>query len=440
MKKYIAIAVITVIFMSLSAQVLNKSKLDELFRLIDIHDKGMGSVSIFAEGVEIYSNSIGFYDLKAGKKINNQTKFRIGSITKTFTAVTILQLVDEGKLTLDTKLSKFYPDLPNADEITIKHMLKHQSGLFNYTAHPTFLTEATKPRKNAELLKIIKDNPTVFAPGTAEDYSNSNYLLLTLIAERLDKKSYAKIIESRFIKPLKLKNTYYASKLNTKKNEAMSYFKITEWNVMPYTHVSWLSGAGWIVSTPHDVNVLYHHLFTENLVSAELLSEMLTIEHNFGMGIFPMPFPEKTVFGHTGGIDGYQAMACYFPEEEIAITYTSNGVDYPRNDIVLGVINILFEKDYDLPVFKETTALPAEVLEQYLGNYTSKQLPLALRVFIHNDTLMAQGTGQSAFPLEYAEEHTFIFQAGGIKLVFYPETKEMILFQGGMEFKFTAEM
>ena len=436
MKRYFVIVILLTAFLSLSAQVLNKSKLNELFRLIDTHEKGMGSVSIFAEGVEIYSNSFGFYDIKAKKHIDSQTKFRIGSITKTFTAITILQLVAEGKLSLDTKLSKYFPDLPNADEITIKHLLKHQSGLFNYTAHPSFATELAKPKKNAELLKIIKENSPTFTSGESEEYSNSNYFLLTLIAEKLDKKSYAKIIESRFIKPLKLKNTYYATKINTKNNEALSYMMLTEWSSFPHTDVSWLNGAGGIISTPHDVNALYYHLFNENLVSDEFFPQMLTVDYNMGMGIFPIPFYDKTAFGHTGGIDGFQAVVGYFPGEEISVAYTTNGVIFPQNDILIAILSILFEKEYDLPVFKESITLSSGVLEQYLGNYTSDDLPLAIKVFIENDRLMAQATGQIAFPLENVDEHVFIFQAGGIKLVFTPENKEMTLHQGGMLFKY----
>src|SRR5690606_39134339 len=128
------------------AQAPNIKLLDSLFPHIEANDKNMGSDSVYKDSKEIYRKSIGFASIEQNAKANAETKYRIGSISKTFTAAIIMQLADQGRLTLDTRLEKFFPRIPNAEKITIGHLLRHESGLFNFTASPDYLRWMVNPK------------------------------------------------------------------------------------------------------------------------------------------------------------------------------------------------------------------------------------------------------------------------------------------------------
>lgn len=177
MKKLLVFGFFIFFGTSLTAQNFNRAKMDSLFSLIEENQEGMGSVSIFKDGEEEYQNSIGFAAIENKIEANQNTKYRIGSISKTFTAVLIMQLMEEGKLGLDTKLAEFYPEIPNASEIIIQQLLKHQSGLYNFTNDPAYLEYMESPKTKTELLEIFKEDDTVFEPGAKSEYSNTNYLL-----------------------------------------------------------------------------------------------------------------------------------------------------------------------------------------------------------------------------------------------------------------------
>src|SRR5690606_31512331 len=136
MKKISLFALFVLIVQVSHAQTPNIKLLDSLFQYIEANDKNMGSVSVYKDGKEIYQKTIGYASISDQVKANAKTKYRIGSVSKTFTAAIIMQLVDQGKLTLDTRLKQFFPQIPNAEKITIEHLLRHESGLFNFTAPP----------------------------------------------------------------------------------------------------------------------------------------------------------------------------------------------------------------------------------------------------------------------------------------------------------------
>ncbi|HSH53304.1 MAG TPA: serine hydrolase domain-containing protein, partial [Bacteroidales bacterium] len=240
------------LFVSLNtmAQHFDQSRMDSLFSIIENNDKGMGSISIVKDGKEVYQNTIGFLNIEKQIPINKDTKFRIGSISKTFTATIIMKLVEHDKLSLDTKLAKFFPKITNAEKITIKHLLKHRSGIYNFTSASDYLSWMEQPITKEELVKKIVANGIVFEPGEKTKYSNANYVLLSFIAEDVTGKNFSKILEEFITQPCKLKHTYFGSNINTKNNEAMSYNKLHEWELATETDMSIPMGAGSIVSTP----------------------------------------------------------------------------------------------------------------------------------------------------------------------------------------------
>lgn len=442
--KYFTLIVVGLMALSLQAQDFDKDKMDKFFSLIEENEQGMGSISIFKDGKEVYQKSIGFADIQHGLNADNETIYRIGSISKTFTASIIMQMVDEQKLTLDTKLSQYFPELPNADKITIEQMLRHRSGLFNFTNKADYLEWAGKPLEKEEILAKVKENGTTFEPNEKVEYSNTNYVLLAYIAEKIDEKSFAKILKKRITQPLRLSRTKYGGKINYKGGEALSYNRTNEWDVFDETDMSIPSGAGAVVSTPTDLNTFYHALMNGKVVSEKSLKQMQTMVDGFGFGLFQFPFYEKKALGHNGGIDGFQSMSGYFEKEKVGISYISNGVVMPVNDIMLGALSIYFGKDYKLPEF--VSDVPGSVLnlssadlDKYIGVYSTASFPLKITITKDGKQLYGQATGQSSFPLKAYDEHKFKFDAAGLKLMFEPENNQMILLQGGVEIKMTKE-
>lgn len=430
----------TLHFSAVTAQSINTAKLDSLFDILNSKNKAMGSIAISANGKLVYQKAIGYTSINGDNKTpaNIKTKYRIGSITKMFTATMILQLVEEGKLTIDTKLSKWFPQVANADKITIGEMLSHHSGLHNFTNDAAFANYMTKPQSEADMLAIIQKQPSDFEPDTKADYSNTNFVLLGYIVEKITGKRYADELKHRIIAKIGLTDTYYGGKINSANNEAYSYKFDNGWQLQPETDMSIPGAAGALVSTPADLTKFIEALFGGKLISQKSLDQMKTMKDNFGMAMFIMPFYDKIGYGHNGGIDGFSSVLSYFPEDKLAISYISNGVAYPMNDILLGVLKIYFNKPFQVPTFK-TIITSSDQLDKYLGNYSTTQMPLKIVITKNNTTLVAQGTGQAAFELEAVEPDKFIYSAAGITLLFDPAKNEFTLLQGGQNILFTKD-
>ena len=437
MKKILVIILISSLALSLNAQTFDKEKMDSLFKKIESNEKGMGSISIFKNNNEIYQNSFGFVDIENDIRATEKTKYRIGSVSKTFTATIIMQLIDENKLSLYTKLAEFYSEIPNAKEITIEQLLRHRSGLYNFTNSEDYQNWMVKPHSKSEVIEIFIENGIVFKPDEKAEYSNTNYVLLSYIAEKIEQKEFSEILKKRIIDPCCLKNTYYGGKINTEENEALSYNKYYSWDLSTETDMSVPAGAGGIVSNPTDLNIFYNHLFTGKLVSTNSLQEMKKIIDSYGIGMFRLF--DKKAYGHTGGIDGFQSTASYFPKDSTLIAYISNGVVMPKKEITIGALKIYNNKEYTLPEFKSGLKLKSEDLDQYLGVYSSSTNPFKITISKDSTVLIAQATGQSSFPLEAYELHKFKFDQVMLKLEFVPEDNKMILKQGEGEFVLIRE-
>lgn len=423
----------------------NKRKADSLLEMLTVHDKMMGSVAISHNGEIIYQKAFGYAAISEKKrqpaKIN--TKYRIGSISKTFTAVMIYQLIEEGKLSLDTKLNKFFPKLPNADKITVNQMLRHRSGLFNYVSGANLYDMLAQPTSKKALLELFESQQASFAPGESAAYSNTNYALLTFIIEELDNKDFSKALQDRIVSKLNLDNTYYCDGMNIEDNEALSFtFDGKQWIEHPKADVSWLVGAGGLVSTPTDMLTFIEALFTNKLLNQESLESMKTIREGYGAGLLPYPFYEKTAYGHSGGIEAYRSDVAYFPKEKVAIATTFNGLNYSKNNINIGLLSILFDKPYTLPEF-DTTTVTIEKPEAFVGEYTSAQLPLKIAIREQDNQLKLQASGQPEFTMQPRQPTKFTIDQVGAKLVFDQleegNYQQFVLEQNGMKIIFNRK-
>jgi D-alanyl-D-alanine carboxypeptidase len=425
-----------------SAQQLNTAKLDSLLTSLATNNKLMGSLAVSRNGQVVYNHAFGYAQLEPKTPATAATRYRMGSISKMLTATMVFQLIDEKKLTLDTKLATFFPELPNAKTITIEQLLSHRSGLHSITADAAYLGYMTKPKTQAELLAMMAKYQPDFEPGAKFDYSNSNYIVLGYLVEKLGKQPYAQALQKRVVAKAGLKDTYYGGKIDPKKKEAFSYKPGTSggWQPDAETDMSIPGGAGAVVSTPADLDRFLEALFGGKLVSAASLGEMKTVRNTFGRGLMLLPFYDKQGYGHGGIIDGFQSMASYFPDDKLAVTLSTNAHSYPVNDAMGDILRICYNKPYKIPNFAAPVFVPAAAdLDRYAGTYASPGFPLKITFAKDGNTLMSQATGQSPFPLEPVSQGVFKFDPAGIVAEFDAAKPTFTLKQGGRTTVFTKE-
>jgi CubicO group peptidase (beta-lactamase class C family) len=424
------------------AQMPDKAKLDQFFDRLAEKNKAMGGLTIAKDGNVLYTRAIGYSQINGTEKkpLTAANRYRIGSITKMFTAAMILQLVEEGKLKLTDTLDKFFLQIPNAKKITIAQILAHRSGI-----HDSILDPNLRPSSNTnavtkdELLAIISKGAPDFEPDAKHRYSNSGYFLLGLIIEKLTTKSYGEALQERITSRIGLKDTYTATgNIDVNKNESLTYFYLGgDWKQVPETHPSILFGGGSIVSTPNDLAKFIQALFEGKIVSKESLDQMKTMRDGEGLGMEPFTFAGKTFYGHTGGGDNYGAWLAYLPEEQLAVAYTTNAKVYPVRDIVSGVVDIYFNKPFQIPSF-EPIAVSPEVLDKYVGVYSSPEAPVKFTIRREGATLFFQPGEQSAAPLEATAQDKFKIE-GAVVIEFDAAKNQMIVKRRGVERVFTKE-
>lgn len=438
MKKILIISLTTFITTNCFSQTFNNQRLDSLFQVLEKKDKFMGSIAISKNGELLYSNTIGYCNIETSKKANYKTKYRIGSISKMFTASLILKSIEENKLSLNQTIDKYFPQIENSKKITIENLLNHRSGIHNFTNDSIYLSYNTEFKSQKEMIDIITKGKSDFEPNSKAEYSNSNYVLLSYILEKIYKEDYNSILKKKIIKPIGLINTNFGGKTNLLNNESYSYNFEKKWIKETETDMSIPMGAGAIVSNPTDLTIFIEQLFAGKIISEKSLTLMRTMNEKFGLGVFEFTYFDKKGYGHTGGIDGFQSVVNYFPEEKLAIAIISNGTIYPNRSILLCAESSYFNKPFEMPKF-ENIEINSEVLNSYVGQYASSQIPLKITITKQENKLFAQATGQSAFPLEASNSNSFKFEQAGIVLEFNSLNNEMTLKQGGKGFIFTKE-
>lgn len=416
-----------------------KQKLAGYIDSLFVHHKVMGSFAFAENDRPTFIKVVGFADVEKNQKANVNTQYRIGSISKTFTAVLIMKAFEEKKISLDQKLSEFYPEIPNAEKISIENLLQHRTGIHNLTSEAEFWQYNTKPQTESSLISIIKKYKSDFEPGSKHEYSNSNYILLGFILEKIYKKPYAVLLKDKITKPLKLTLTEVGGKIDPSKDQAKAYQYINgKYVVSSETDMSIPIGAGNIISTPRDLLTFILGLENGKLVKKSSLEKMKTFVDDYGYGLVKVPFDKYSGFGHTGGIDNFSSALFYFPDLKIATAFSTNQSEMDTNDFSIKMIETAMGKDFEMPSFK-TYEISENDLQKFTGTYSSKDVPLKITIFIEDKKLMAQATGQSAFPLEAISETSFKFDMAGIVIDFYPAKKQFVIIQRGTKNTFTKE-
>ncbi len=275
-------------------------------------------------------------DLEKKVAATVETKFRIGSVTKQFTAAAILKLAEDGKLKITDPLDKYYPDFKNAKRITLEHLLTHTSGLHSYTEKPDFFERVAKPIKPRDLIDWTKGDEPDFEPGTDFHYCNTGYFLLGEIVASVSGKSYGEYLESEFFKPLGMKSTGVYDNAAPPENMATGYsFEDDKYAIALNWDMSWAGGAGALYSTVGDLHRWNEALHNGKVIRPESvkaattpfkLPKGKTNSMSYGYGLCSTSHRRLPVINHSGGLQGWKSDLLYFPEQKTTVVVLSNAM------------------------------------------------------------------------------------------------------------------
>ena len=306
-------------------------------------------MSIVQPGTGLWTGASGMADLAGGVTLQPCNITRVGSTVKTFTAVTVLMLAEEGKLCagrygLGMPSSEDIIDIENADKATIRQLMQHSSGIYNYIQNLQFqtasLNDLIREWKPEELLNFARNKPAYFSPGTDVSYSNTNYILLGMIIANVEGKPFYEVFKEKIFDPLGLTMTVFAATDPVPPGIIRGY--VDFYSTLDVTDATYYSGwdyytaDGGLISNPNDMNSFFRALITGNLVSAASLKEMtdwMTPSETYpdffpiysGLGIFKMDTPWGEAWFHSGDAIGYYAVMIYFPGRQTFISWAVNG-------------------------------------------------------------------------------------------------------------------
>lgn len=362
-----------------------KQQLDSLFDELSNNMMSMAGFSVYENGVEVYTRTYGLATSRVDQTVqaeSGKTLYRIGSVSKVFTAYLVMKLIEEGKLTLDQDISSYFPELNNASNITIRSLLSHKSLLPIYH-RVADLDKMRRTKNEAELIALV--NKRDANADTAKIvYNNLNYTLLGLIIEKTEGLTFNEVIEERLAVLPDAKIYGSCSLLKAEKNEANSFHvKDGKW-IEDYEMMEWPlpDASGFLLSNPQTINAFMDELFVGNLLRKDLLEQMLPVDQVFGFGLMKTNFDAHTGYGHSGRIEGFTAATTYFPEERLSVTLLQNGTVYPLNDILILMGNILFDEPVEMPKLSRME-LTSEHIQSMLGTYDNEKEGYGVLVDMH---------------------------------------------------------
>ena len=357
------------------------------------------AVIVVRDGTTIFRKGYGTANVELGVPIRPDMVFRLGSITKQFTAVAILMLADRSKLSLQDRISKYIPRYPmHGHKITIEHLLTHTSGIKDFTSMPEFHQEAKEDKSVIDHIALFKDQPMVFAPGERHEYNNSGYFLLGAIIENITGQTYEEFLQRNIFDKLGMNNTYYDLPSKIIPGRVCGYSKGTD-GIQNASYISMTRpyAGGSLASSVDDLAKWDAALYTNKLLKQSTrkkawtpyrLSDGNTISYGYGWAI--SPYHDHTIIQHGGGISGFINYAIRVPEKRVYVAVLTNSLNpaaQPRY-ISLKLAALAIDEPLQDPV---AISLSKSTLQQFAGQYTVINNPmLTISVKCKGNQLYAQ--------------------------------------------------
>lgn len=435
---------IIVVFASLAPSIVWADKKTDLAAYMDACadvNKFNGSVLVSQDDQIVFEKGYGMANFEHDVANAPYTKFRIGSITKQFTAMAIMILEEQGKLKTDDPVSKFISDSPEAwTDVTIHHLLNHTSGIPSFTSMFTYRRDMMLPQSVSQMMARFKGKKLNFQPGEKFQYSNSGYYLLGAIIEKASGKTYEEFLREEICKPLKLNDTGYERFIPILKHRASGYQRSGRGaSHAPYLDMSQPYAAGSMYSTVRDLNLWDQALRQGKLISKERYERMYQPgKRNYAYGWNVGKKLNRRSISHGGGINGFQTEILRFPEEKLCVVVLCNITPSNPARVARDLAAIMLDEDYKIPQTWKTAKVSPELMKAHVGKYQlSPQLTITIRQT--KDSLSAQMTGQPAGPLQPASPTVFFNKQVGAEFTFEQDesgkTTALVLRQRGNEIR-----
>jgi CubicO group peptidase (beta-lactamase class C family) len=409
------------------------------------------AVLVVRDGKVLASGGFGMADLSNDVPITTKTKFRIGSITKQFTAAAILKLQEEGRLSVSDKLSKFIPDYPRSDEVTIHHLLTHTSGIKSFTSKPDFMSTVTASATSQQMIDSFKNDPFDFDPGSKMAYNNSGYFLLGAIIEKVSGQSFNDYLRDTFFEPLDMHDTGVHTSTAVLKHEATGYSyaggtitKAENWDM------SRAGAAGNLYSTVEDLMRWNEGVFGGKVLSDESLQAAFT-PIKLDSGEEPlMPYGYGWIMGeyrglktisHGGGLNGWLSYLTRYVDQNTTFVVLHNAMPpvpglSPNEVAELAADAFLWQKMKPRPKFEIDESVDPTTFAAYVGRYDL--MGAIIDVALEGDQLTAQLTGQPRYPIFPLGGDRFFWKVVDAQIEFQKDENGNVVSarqsQGGMTF------
>jgi CubicO group peptidase (beta-lactamase class C family) len=391
----------------LLAKAQDVARMEQLIRASVDNKTFMGSVLVARGDEVLLSKGYGSANLEWGIANTPATKFRLGSVTKQFTAAAVLLLAERGKLTLEDPVKKHWPGAPAAwDAVTIFHLLTHTSGIPNVTSDTDFMQWKMHPSTPEQTLAHVRNKPLDFAPGARMSYSNSGYVLLGMIVERVSGQSYADFVRDNIFKPLGMSDSGYDVSATILPQRAAGY--MPGFVNAPYTDMTVPHGAGGLYSTTEDLLRWTQGLFGGRLLSAASLEKMTTpFKDGYAFGFAVNTAGGRKSIAHGGGIEGFNTQLTYYPDSKITVAVLANVNGNAPTQLAAQLGPIAHGDAMRLSSERTSIELPREKLDRLVGSY--ELTPMAtMRITVVGTQLQSQLGAQPVVPL-FAESDTVFF-------------------------------
>jgi len=323
---------ISIIYISTGYSQTKEAKIDKLLNEKFNSNTSGAAILITQKGKTIYRKAFGQANLEQGVKMTPGNVFEIGSMTKQFTAVSILMLVEQGKIKLTDEITKFIPDYPTkGHKITVHHLLNHTSGIKSYTRIRKLFSVARNDMKPLELIKFFRDEPMDFNPGEQYKYNNSAYVILGYIIEKTSGISYEEYVQKNIFDTLNMTNSTYASHTKLIKNRAAGYHNRNGYQNARYISFTLPYAGGSLMSTIDDLNTWQQALTHNKLLKKETLQKAHTNytlnngdKINYGYGWNIKTINNTLSLEHGGSIFGFKSMGVYIPSTDVYVVILTN--------------------------------------------------------------------------------------------------------------------
>jgi len=404
-------------------------------------DKGefSGSVLVAHEGQILLDQGYGLANREWDIPNASDTKFRIASVSKQFTAVAILLLNERGQLDINAPIKTYLPDAPAAwDRVTVRHLLTHTSGIVNFTSFDDFATLRALPATSESLIARFRDKPLEFTPGEKMSYSNSGYVLLTAIIERVSGKDYAVFLKDNLFQPLAMNDSGFDTPAVILPHRASGY-SLTGDGVVnaDYIDMSVSQGAGGLYSTTRDLLKWEQGLFGGKVLRPQSLTLLTTpFLKDYAMGLGVSRSDGDTIIGHSGDIYGFSSFMAYDTTKQMTVIVLGNINGPIPEQLGKNLLTLARGGTVTLPNERQAVTVAADALAAYQGVY---QLApgFSLTISAVDGKLMAQATGQG--PKELIAEKTdhYFLRDVDAQISFTRDASgavdSLILHQGGRE-------